>query len=365
MKKFVVLSALLFSIASLPVNAVADDYSEVGLLIAGETIKTDQPAVIVNGRTMVPIRVIAEALKCSVDWDADTKTVTFQQSGITAKMVIGEKVLILNDGTTDYSVEIDTPAVIINNRTMVPMRFLTENFGFNVEWDNETKTVNIVGDTSVGSTKEDTSDDSVDDDNDDKQYEGMADRELKDYGSELDSYIAVLNDNTSKMTEEQAKKYDTACNSVAKTMAMLDTGKYTAEEITAGNKALTEAEKTLKEIADSLKVDLSKTDDDDTETTETYNKESVKLYAEGLDKGIAVLNKITDKFSADEKTAYDKDCDAVATVLKEVTSDMTQEELKGAVKALDSALDSFKTLADKYNVSDDFEKEYTPDSPED
>ncbi len=115
----------------------------VTVIVSGAAIESDQPAVIVNDRTMVPFRVIAEALDCTVDWKAATKTVVMEKDGLTASMSIGEPKLVYNDGDTEYTVDIDTPATIINNRTMVPVRFLSEYFGFDVEWDAATRTVTV------------------------------------------------------------------------------------------------------------------------------------------------------------------------------------------------------------------------------
>ncbi len=142
-KKIALAMAAAMTVSALALNVSADEYTQVNLLVEGQAVETDQPAVIVDSRTMVPVRVIAETLGCEVDWDAATKTVTFTQGSIVATMVVGEKTLnVTNNGVTT-AMEIDTPAVIINNRTMVPVRFLTELFGFNVDWDAVTKTVNV------------------------------------------------------------------------------------------------------------------------------------------------------------------------------------------------------------------------------
>ena len=92
---------------------------------------------------MVPVRVVAETLGSTVDWDAETKTVTFTQDIMTASMVVGESKLTVAIDDVASDMAIDVPATIINSRTMVPIRFLSETFGYGVEWDAETKTVNV------------------------------------------------------------------------------------------------------------------------------------------------------------------------------------------------------------------------------
>lgn len=148
-RKIALAIAATMAISALTLNASADEYTQVNLLVEGQSVVTDQPAVIVDSRTMVPVRVVAETLGCEVDWDAETKTVTFTQGDVVASMVVGEKKLSVSNNGVATDMEIDVPAVIINSRTMVPVRFLTELFGFNVDWDAETKTVNVTAGEAV------------------------------------------------------------------------------------------------------------------------------------------------------------------------------------------------------------------------
>ncbi len=145
MKKKIALTMTVsaLAISALALNVSADEYTEVNLYIAGQEVITDQPAVIVDNRTMVPVRVIAESIGCQVDWDEAAKTVTFTQNGVVAAMVVGETSASITEGDAVREVEIDSPAVIINSRTMVPVRFISELFGCEVDWNAETKTVSI------------------------------------------------------------------------------------------------------------------------------------------------------------------------------------------------------------------------------
>ncbi len=87
--------------------------------------------VIIDSRTLVPVRFISEAFGCNVGWDADTQTVTITKDGKTVTMQIGSQNITV-DGTAK---EIDVPAQIIESRTMVPLRALTESLGKEVFWD--------------------------------------------------------------------------------------------------------------------------------------------------------------------------------------------------------------------------------------
>lgn len=145
-KKLAMFAALALAATAVIVPVQADDAkgsSDVTVIVSGSAIETDQPAVIQNSRTLVPFRAIGEALGCEVDWEADTKTVVLSQGDVTTKLAIGSTELTVVKGETEATVEIDQPAIIINSRTMVPVRFLSENLGFVVDWDAETKTVTV------------------------------------------------------------------------------------------------------------------------------------------------------------------------------------------------------------------------------
>lgn len=88
---------------------------------------------IINNRTMVPVRFVAETLGSEVEWDSDTRTVTIRYEGEKFDMVIDETIK-----------GFDTPAVIENGRTMVPIRYVAEKFGANILWFEDSKSVKIV-----------------------------------------------------------------------------------------------------------------------------------------------------------------------------------------------------------------------------
>jgi len=111
----------------------------ISIKVDGNAIPFDQPPVIVDGRTMVPVRAIFEALGAGINWDDATKTVTAERWGVVIKMAIGNDVFYV-DGRP---VTLDVPAQIINGRTMVPVRAIGEALNCRVEWDGANSTVNI------------------------------------------------------------------------------------------------------------------------------------------------------------------------------------------------------------------------------
>ncbi|MDU5100107.1 MAG: stalk domain-containing protein [Peptoniphilus grossensis] len=118
-------------------SEASKENSEIKILVAGKEIKPETPAYIENGRTMVPLRFISEALGEKVDWKADTKTVIVGDNK--ASLVIGEKEINANG----KKIAIDSPAVIKDSRTFVPLRAISEILGAKVDWESSTRSVKI------------------------------------------------------------------------------------------------------------------------------------------------------------------------------------------------------------------------------
>lgn len=110
-------------------------------MIDGVPVPLDVPPIILNGRTMVPIRFISEAFGAEVQWDSETRTVRiyFERTFTRVTLQINNTIARINDKI----VTLDAPPTIINGRTMVPIRFISEAFGATVDWDNATRTVTI------------------------------------------------------------------------------------------------------------------------------------------------------------------------------------------------------------------------------
>lgn len=120
-------------------TASAPDAAAIRIVINGQTILSDVPPIIKNSRTLVPVRVVSEALGASVEWLAESQTVLVKKAGTTVKLKIGDHQATINE----QMVSLDMPAEIIENRTMIPLRFVSESLGTQVDWDSETKTVYI------------------------------------------------------------------------------------------------------------------------------------------------------------------------------------------------------------------------------
>jgi hypothetical protein len=112
----------------------------------GATVYLDTAPVITNGRTLVPLRFIAEAFGIDPLWDGTLRTIKLTLSGgRLLTMQIGKGTCFVEwIGTTRTdAISLDAPPVIMNGRTLVPIRFISEQLGAEVVWDGITRTVTI------------------------------------------------------------------------------------------------------------------------------------------------------------------------------------------------------------------------------
>lgn len=105
----------------------------------GTYLNMDVPPTIIDGRTLVPLRAIFEALNADVVWDNNTKTVTGSKGSTTVVLKINSKTAQVNGKNT----LLDVPATIVDGRTMVPARFIAESLGQKVGWAENLRTVLI------------------------------------------------------------------------------------------------------------------------------------------------------------------------------------------------------------------------------
>lgn len=110
----------------------------------GKTKSNDVAPKIVNGRTMLPARFVAENLGAVVAWNAEKQEVTIKgknakDEDITILIYIDSDIAYVND----EQFKLDSPAFIENDRTYTPVRFISEQLGASVEWNEADKTVTI------------------------------------------------------------------------------------------------------------------------------------------------------------------------------------------------------------------------------
>ncbi len=123
-------------------------YATPQVILDGQALSFDVPPVIESGRTLVPLRAIFEALGSNIQWDGDTQTVTATKGSTEIELVIGGKAL-----KNGQPVTLDVPAKIIEGRTVVPLRFVSEALGCQVSWDGATQTITISSSSNAGTVK--------------------------------------------------------------------------------------------------------------------------------------------------------------------------------------------------------------------
>ena len=108
-----------------------------------------QPFVDENSRTLIPVRFVAETMGADVSWNQETQTAVIEQNGITISVPIGSDTITIaqNDGTT--SVKMDTAAIIREERTYVPIRYVAEALGAWVSYSDLFTTVQIYRDVLI------------------------------------------------------------------------------------------------------------------------------------------------------------------------------------------------------------------------
>ncbi len=133
-------------------NGITEDYpwDPIVMVVDGVTVETEEmPPIILNGRTLVPAREFFEQLGATVTWIQSTQRVIIDYNDTQIVMEIGSRSVTVGDLSVEIASE-DPAPTIINDKTMIPVRFVAESFGFEVEWINETRTVNITSPSTTG-----------------------------------------------------------------------------------------------------------------------------------------------------------------------------------------------------------------------
>ena len=127
------------SVSSQPAAPASPASNEIKVILNDKPVVFDQPPIIENGRTLVPLRAIFEAMGADVKWEPSTQTVTAARGNITITLKIGSNELVRNNEI----IVLDVPAKIVGGRTLVPARAVAESFGADVKWIQATRTVTI------------------------------------------------------------------------------------------------------------------------------------------------------------------------------------------------------------------------------
>jgi len=113
-----------------------------------QPLATSVPPLTQNGRTLVPMRDIFEALGANVHWNELTQSITAQRGTTTVNMQIGQRTALINS----ERVSLDQPAILHDGRTMVPLRFVSQALGAQVNWNSQNRLVSISTTGTAGQT---------------------------------------------------------------------------------------------------------------------------------------------------------------------------------------------------------------------
>lgn len=122
-------------------NVIVLQLNSTDALINGKAHQLNVAPFLLDGRTMVPLRFVSEALGAEVEWDGDKQKIT---------LLLGDQTMILHVDSSEAIVDgktifMDVPATIVNGSTVVPIRFVGENFRQEITFDDATKTITIKG----------------------------------------------------------------------------------------------------------------------------------------------------------------------------------------------------------------------------
>ena len=133
------LLVLVFIILFNSFPSIAAGTTGMHIYVNDKMLSSDQPPVKIEGRVLMPFRVLFTALGGTVHWEPETATVTGSLKGSTVTLQVGKDIAVVNREI----VALDVGARIINGRTMVPLRFMSESLGAGVQYHDDTGTVRI------------------------------------------------------------------------------------------------------------------------------------------------------------------------------------------------------------------------------
>ena len=111
----------------------------VTITLNGKSLNLGQNPVIFNSRTLVPLSEIFEAFGASVEWDDETRTIMSAKDGTTIEIIIDS-----NEMKVGNSIKyLDVPARLVNGHVFIPLRAVSESFGYKVNWNADAWTATI------------------------------------------------------------------------------------------------------------------------------------------------------------------------------------------------------------------------------
>lgn len=136
---------ILAFVLALCLSFTAFGSTAVNVYVNNEKVEFDVNPIIEDGRTLVPLRGVFEKLGAAVDWNKNISEVVIKDEYNEIEMLLGKNKVMVNGEVKT----IDVPTRMINSRTFAPLRFITENLGHTVKWDQATNSVYITKNDSI------------------------------------------------------------------------------------------------------------------------------------------------------------------------------------------------------------------------
>ncbi len=130
-KKIAALTAAASILCSAAGFRVSAEEDIITVKVNNSAVEFDQQPVLINDRTMVPIRAVFEKAGAAVGWDQPTQTATIAKGTVIVTLKYGDTAMYKNG----ERIELDAPAAMINDRILIPVRAIAEALDFSVSWD--------------------------------------------------------------------------------------------------------------------------------------------------------------------------------------------------------------------------------------
>ncbi len=147
MKKIslLLIMTLVCSLLVFPVGAQED----ITVLVDGKPVVFDVDPIMKEDRVFIPLRAVGEALGAYVEWDEEAQSVAIGKGGTLQYLTLNEKTSSVINDFEKKEVTLDVAPFTINDRTLVPVRYIAEGFHAEVDWENDTNTVIITSHNPV------------------------------------------------------------------------------------------------------------------------------------------------------------------------------------------------------------------------
>lgn len=125
--------------AMMMLTTIVSAETDIKIMINGEELICSPSAFLDDNRLLVPMRAIFEELDAVVDWDQEMQTVTANKNEFFLMMQINNQNMFLNS----TKIQLEVAPMLVEERTMVPLRAVSEAFNIPVEWNEDTREVII------------------------------------------------------------------------------------------------------------------------------------------------------------------------------------------------------------------------------